>query len=44
MKKYWLNCAQLCGGGEFNKEEFIDLMEVIDEMIIEQTPTADRFF
>ena len=31
-------------GHEFNEKEFIDRMKIIDEMIIEQTPTADRFF
>ena len=30
-------------GDEFNKKEFIDLMKLIDEMIIDQTPIADRF-
>ena len=31
------------GGDEFNKQEFIDRMKLIDEMIIDQTPLADRF-
>ena len=31
-------------GDEFNEKEFIDRMKIIDEMIIEQTPTADRLF
>jgi len=30
-------------GDEFNKQEFIDKMKLIDEMIIDQTPLADRF-
>ena len=30
-------------GDDFNKEEFIDRMKLIDEMIIDQTPIADRF-
>ena len=30
-------------GNEFNKQEFIDRMKLIDEMIIDQTPIADRF-
>ena len=30
-------------GDEFNKEQFIDKMKVIDEMIIEQTPLADKY-
>ena len=29
-------------GDEFNKKEFIDRMKLIDEMIIDQTPLADR--
>ena len=30
-------------GDDWNKEEFIDSMKLIDEMIIDQTPEADRF-
>ena len=30
-------------GNDWNKEEFIDRMKLIDEMIIDQTPEADRF-
>ena len=30
-------------GDEFNKQEFIDRMKLIDEMIIDQTPLGDRF-
>ena len=30
-------------GDEFNKQEFIDRMKLIDEMIIDQSPIADRF-
>ena len=30
-------------GDEFNKQKFIDRMKLIDEMIIDQTPIADRF-
>ena len=30
-------------GDDWNKEEFIDRMKLIDEMIIDQTPKADRF-
>ena len=30
-------------GDDFNEKEFIDRMKIIDEMIIEQTPTADIF-
>lgn len=30
-------------GDEFNKNEFIDKMKIMDEMIIDQTPLADRY-
>ena len=30
-------------GDEWNKEEFVDRMKLVDEMIIDQTPIADRF-
>ena len=30
-------------GDEFNKQEFINRMKLIDEVIIDQTPLADRF-
>ena len=30
-------------GDEFDKQEFIDKMKLIDDMIIDQTPSADRF-
>ena len=30
-------------GDEFNKQDFIDRMKLIDEMIIDQTPLTDRF-
>ena len=30
-------------GDEFDKDLFIDKMKVIDEMIIDQTPLADKF-
>ena len=30
-------------GNDFNKKEFIDRMKIIDEVIIDQTPIADRF-
>ena len=30
-------------GDDFNKQEFIDRMKLIDEIIIDQTPIADRF-
>ena len=30
-------------GDEWNKKEFVDRMKLIDEMIIDQSPIADRF-
>ena len=30
-------------GDEFSKQEFVDRMKLVDEMIIDQTPIADRF-
>ena len=30
-------------GDEWNKQEFVDRMKLIDELIIDQTPIADRF-
>ena len=30
-------------GDEFKKQDFIDRMKLIDEMIIDQNPLADRF-
>ena len=30
-------------GDKRNKEEFVDRMKLIDELIIDQTPIADRF-
>lgn len=30
-------------GDELNQKEFIDKMKLIDNMIIDQTPLADRF-
>ena len=30
-------------GDEWNKQEFIDRIKLIDEMIIDQTPLSDRF-
>ena len=31
------------GGDEWNKQEFVDRMKLKDEIIIDQTPIADRF-
>ena len=30
-------------GDEWNKQEFVDRIKLIDELIIDQTPIADRF-
>ena len=30
-------------GDEFDKDRFIDKMKIIDEMIIDQTPLADKY-
>ena len=30
-------------GDEWNKKDFVDLMKLIDEIIIDQSPIADRF-
>ena len=30
-------------GDEWNKQEFVDRMKLIDELIIDQTPIADKF-
>ena len=30
-------------GDEWDKQNFIDRMKIIDEMIIDQTPIADKF-
>ncbi|CAH3186308.1 unnamed protein product [Porites evermanni] len=30
-------------GDEWDKEEFVNRMKLVDEMIIDQTPIADRF-
>ena len=30
-------------GDEFNKDQFTDKMKIIDEMIIDQTPLADKY-
>ena len=43
MKKYSLNYDAALRGDDFNKEEFVDRMKLVDEMIIDQTPIADRF-
>ena len=30
-------------GDEFDKDQFIDKMKILDEMIIDQTPLADKY-
>ena len=30
-------------GDKFNKDQFIDKMKVVDEMVIDQTPLADKY-
>ena len=30
-------------GDKFDKDQFIDKMKVVDEMIIDQTPLADKY-
>ena len=30
-------------GDDFDKDQFIDKMKIIDEMIIDQTPLADKY-
>ena len=30
-------------GDEFNKNEFIDKMKIMDEMIVDRTPLADKY-
>ena len=42
-EKVFVELRSALRGDEFNKKEFIDRMKLIDEMIIEQTPFADRF-
>ena len=38
--------TELCSamkGDDFDKKEFVDRMKIIDDLIIDQTPIADRF-
>ena len=41
--KVLVKLGSVLRGDEFNKQEFIERMKQIDEMIIDQTPLADRF-
>ena len=43
MKKTLVELRSALRGDEWNKQEFIDRMKLIDEMIIDQTPISDRF-
>ena len=42
-EKVLLELRAALRGDEFNKQEFIERMKLVDEMIIHQTPIADRF-
>ena len=42
-EKVLVELRSVLRGDEWNKEEFIDRMKLIDEMIIDQTPEPDRF-
>ena len=42
-EKVFVELRAALRGDEFNKQEFVDRMKLIDEMIIDQTPIADRF-
>ena len=42
MKKFWLNWGQLWEEIHL-KNQFIDKIKIMDEMMIDQTPLADRF-
>ena len=43
MKKFLWELRSALRGDEWSKQDFIDRMKLIDEMIIDQTPLADRF-
>ena len=42
-EKVLVELRSVLRGDEFNKQEFIEHMKLIDEMITDQTPIADRF-
>ena len=42
-EKVLLELRAALWGDEWDKQEFVDRMKLIDEMIIDQTPIADRF-
>ena len=42
-KKVLVELRSALRGDEFDKDLFIDKMKVVDEMIIDQTPLADKF-
>ena len=44
MKKFWLkHLRSALRGYEFDKDQFIEKMKVLDEMTIDQTPLADKY-
>ena len=43
MKKFWLKLRPALRGDEFDKDQFIDKMKVVDAMIIDQTPLPDKY-
>ena len=42
-EKVLVELRSVLRGDDWNKQEFIDRMKLIDDMIIDQTPEADRF-
>ena len=42
-KKVLVELRSALRGDEFDKDQFIDKMKVLDEMIIDQTPLADKY-
>ena len=43
MKKVLVELRSALRGDEFDKDQFIDKMKVVDAMIIDQTPLADKY-
>ena len=42
-EKVLVELRSALSGDELNEQEFIDRMKLVDQMIIDQTPIADRF-
>ena len=42
-EKVLIELRAVLRGDDWNKDDFVDRMKLIDEMIIDQTPKADRF-